>query len=163
MEADRFTKSSHDNTRFDAWFSTVFAIVVASVFIISHDGYWLLRIAPILLAAGFWLRYFTSKKHPLVWVVAVDQDSVRYLRNGKLVDEVKRADVESIRRYTPWLSMEGLQVIKLDLCNGGVHHVSSFRLNPEDQNLFVDSIQRHWGLQVSGENAPVGVSETSVH
>ena len=162
MEVDRLAKSSHDNTEFDAWFSTVFAIALASVFIVFHDGSWLLRVAPILLAVGFWLRYFTSKKNPLIWVVVVDRHSVRYLRNGKLVEEVKRVDVKSIRHYTPWLSMEGVQMIKLDLCDGGVHNVSSFRLNPEDQNRFVNSIHRHWGLQVSGNHAPVSVTETSV-
>lgn len=146
MATDRFTKSSHDRTLFDAWFGTIFAVGLALVFSLTNHESWLIRIALLLLTAGFWLRYFSTKRHPIVWVVEVDQHSVRYLRNGKLMNVVNRSDVKTLRYFTPWLSTEGLRAIKLELCNGDVHSVSPSRLNPDDHSLFVHSIHRHWGM-----------------
>ena len=153
MQSDRFTKSSHERTLFDAWFGTVFAVLFASVFLISGDGSWLLRISPILLAVGFWLRYATTKRRPDVWEVVVDQHSFRYLRNGELVDEVRRTETVGIRCYTSWLSMEGVQSIKLDLTDGGVHSVSAFRLDPDNQNQFVNAVERQWDLTATNGNS----------
>ena len=159
MQPDRFTKSSHERTLFDAWFGTLFAVLFGSFFWISaHESgnlVWLLRGSPVLIVVGFWLKYFTTKRWPDVWEIVVDRHSICYFRNGELTDKVRRTETVGIHCYTSWMAIENVQSIKLELRNGGSHNVSEFRLNHEDQSRFVDSVERQWDLTATNDKASV--------
>jgi hypothetical protein len=130
------------------------AVLIAGALAISGEEIGRLWIMPLLVAFIVWFQYFTTKRRPRIWEVVVDEHSLRYLRNGELIDEIQRTETVGIRCYTSWWSIEGVPYVQLDLRDGRVHNVSVFRLAPEDQKQFVNSVERNWDLTATNGFVP---------
>ena len=148
MEPNRFTTSSHDDKWFYAWFGSAIAAVLICALSFAKQNLWLFWVVTLTLTVGLWFQYFVTRIWPRIWTIEVGQDSLRYFRNGELVDEVLRTEAIGVRRDhgTKWWLWQEFPSVKIDLRDRRVHHVSGLRLAFGDQEAFVDAVARQWEL-----------------